>query len=281
MATSRTQRDIWVYLGIGAMISALLLFSLVPIVTSIWQPIAPPSSTPAGTPLENQALGYQLVLEREPDNQNALQGLLEIRLQQGNLAAAIAPLERLGQLNPDRVQYQILLAEAKAQLQDQAGAARVYREILGQSPYNIQALKGLSELYQQQDRPAEAIAVVQNAITQAIKAQTGLTPTLNPADVTSLQLLLGEIYLAQKRPDQAIAIYEAASQVNVDDFRPLLAKAQVFAQTGKAADADPLFQQAIMLAPVQYKDAIKKIALQATNNSNSPVSSPILKPTSR
>ena len=275
MATSRTERDIWVYLGVGAMISALLLFSLVPIVTSIWQPIASPTNSPVGTPLENQALGYQLVLEREPDNQNALQGLLEIRLQQEDLAAAIAPLERLGQLNPDQVQYRILLAEAKTQLQDNAGAARVYREVLSQFPYNIQALKGLSGLYQQQDRPAEAIAVVQNAITQGIKAQTAQTGQLNPNDVTSLQLLLGEIYLGQNRPDQAIAIYEAASQVNVDDFRPLLAKAQVFAQTGKAKDADPLFQQAILLAPVQYKDAIKKIALQATNNAQVPSSNAI------
>ncbi|MEB3161246.1 MAG: tetratricopeptide repeat protein [Synechocystis sp.] len=276
MATSRTDRDIWVYLGVGAMISALLLFSLVPIVTSIWQPIAPPTNAPVGSPLENQALGYQLVLEREPDNQNALQGLLEIRLQQEDLAAAIAPLERLGQLNPDQVQYRILLAEAKHQLKDNAGAAQVYRGILSQFPYNIQALKGLSGLYQQQDRPAEAIAVVQNAITQAIKAQTAQTGQLNPNDVTSLQLLLGEIYLGQNRPDQAIAIYEAASQVNVDDFRPPLAKAQVLAQTGKVKDAESLFQQATLLAPVQYKDAIKNIARQATNNAPVPGPSTIL-----
>ncbi|MFM1841672.1 MAG: hypothetical protein RLZZ490_405 [Cyanobacteriota bacterium] len=258
------------------MISALLLFSLAPIVTSLWQPM-PPQTSPVGTPLENQALGYQLVLEREPDNQNALQGLLEIRLQQEDLAAAIAPLERLGQLNPDQVQYRILLAEAKTHLKDNAGAARVYRGILNQFPYNIQALKGVSGLYQQQGRPAEAIAVVQNAITEGIKAQTAQTGQLTPTDVTSLQLLLGEIYLAQNRPEQAIAIYGAASQVNIDDFRPLLAKAQVLAQTGKIKDAEPLFQQATLLAPVQYKDTIKKIALQATNNAPVPGPSTILK----
>lgn len=266
MATSKTQRDIWVYVGIGAMISALLLFSLVPIVMSIWQPANPANGTVnAVTPLENQALGYQLVLEREPDNVNALQGLLEIRLQQQNLTAAIAPLERLGQLNPAQVQYRILLAQAKSQLEDDAGAAQVYREILDQYPYNIQALKGLSGLYQEQERPAEAIAIVQNSITQAIKAVTTAPGTVNPDQLTSLQLLLGEIYLGQNRPDQAIAIYEAASKVNGDDFRPVLAQAQVMAQTGKLKEADPFFQQAIMLAPVQYKDSIKKIAIQVTN----------------
>jgi tetratricopeptide (TPR) repeat protein len=255
-----------VYVGIGAMVSALILFSLAPIVVSIWRPITPDNGTAnAVTPLENQALGYQLVLEREPDNVNALQGLLEIRLQQQNLAAAIAPLERLGQLNPDQVQYRILLAQAKSQLEDDAGAARVYREILSQSPYNVQALKGLSALYQEQERPAEAIAIVQNSITQAIKVQTTAPGSLDPEQVTSLQLLLAEVYLNQNRPDQAIAIYEAASKVNSNDFRPVLAQAQIMAQTGKLKEADPFFQQAIILAPLQYKDSIKKIALQVTN----------------
>ncbi|WLT37999.1 hypothetical protein NON20_20750 [Synechocystis sp. B12] len=83
MATSRTQRDVWVYVGIGAMVSALVLFSLVPLVMGVWQPRPAADGVVNGTtPLENQALGYQLVLEREPDNVNALQGLLEIRLQQ-------------------------------------------------------------------------------------------------------------------------------------------------------------------------------------------------------
>ncbi|AGF52148.1 slr1644 [Synechocystis sp. PCC 6803] len=266
MATSRTQRDVWVYVGIGAMVSALVLFSLVPLVMGLWQPRpAADGVVNGGTPLESQALGYQLVLEREPDNVNALQGLLEIRLQQKNLAAAIAPLERLGQIRTDQVQYRILLAQLKTQLEDNAGAAKVYREILTQSPHNIQALKGLSGLYAQQERPAEAVAIVQNAITQAIKAQTGAPGTVPPDQLTSLQLLLGEIYLSQNRPDQAIAIYEAASKVNGNDFRPVLAQAQVMAQTGKVKEADPFFQQAIMLAPVQYKDPIKNIALQVTN----------------
>jgi len=266
VATTKTQRDIWVYVGIGAMVSALVLFSLVPLAMSIWQPSsAANGSATATTPLENQALGYQLVLQREPDNVNALQGLLEIRLQQKNLPAAIAPLERLGQINTGQVQYRILLAELKSQLEDDAGAARVYREILNQYPYNVQALKGLSGLYASQERPAEAVAIVQNAITQAIKAQTETPGTVAPEQITSLQLLLGELYLSQNRPDQAIAIYESASTVNGNDFRPVLAQAQVMAQTGKLKEADPFFQQAIMLAPVQYKDSIKKIALQVTN----------------
>lgn len=271
------------------MVSALVLFSLVPLVMALWQPRPPVDGVVNGaTSLESQALGYQLVLEREPDNVNALQGLLEIRLQQKNLPAAIAPLERLGQIQADQVQYRILLAQLKAQLEDNNGAARVYREILNQFPYNIQALQGLSGLYAEQERPAEAVAIVQNAITQAIKSQTTVPGAVPPEQITSLQLLLGEIYLSQNRPDQAIAIYEAASKVNSNDFRPVLAQAQVMAQTGKLKEADPFFQQAIMLAPVQYKDSIKNIALQVTNqalanqNNNpntasSPPPAPILK----
>ncbi len=266
MATSRTQQDTWVYVGVGALISALVLVTVLPLLAGLWQPSN--SSSPAIDPsrsLDNQALGYQLVLGREPDNVNALLGLLDIRLQQHDLNAAIAPLERLGQLNPDQVQYRLLLAETKTQLDDLSGAAGVYQSILSQSPYNIQALKGISQLYLQESRATEAVSVVQRAITQAIKAQSREQSRIPLAEVTSLQLLLGEIYLSQNRPEQAIAIYEAASQVNLEDFRPLLAKAEVLAQTGKVKDAVLIFEQAILLAPVQYKDAVKQISLRAMN----------------
>ncbi len=63
--------------------------------------------------LKAQAEGYALVLQREPNNQTALEGLAKAQLDLGNKQAAIAPLEKLVQLHPDRVDYQALLKAAK------------------------------------------------------------------------------------------------------------------------------------------------------------------------
>jgi cytochrome c-type biogenesis protein CcmH/NrfG len=56
---------------------------------------------------------YETVLRREPQNQTALEGLANVRLGMNNKVGAIEPLEKLVRLNPDRADYQALLAQAK------------------------------------------------------------------------------------------------------------------------------------------------------------------------
>ncbi|MCA1990569.1 MAG: tetratricopeptide repeat protein [Coleofasciculus sp. S288] len=63
--------------------------------------------------LEAQERGYEVVLQREPDNQAALEGLVQARLQMNDLEGAVEPMEKLVKLNPDRADYKALLAEIK------------------------------------------------------------------------------------------------------------------------------------------------------------------------
>jgi hypothetical protein len=63
------------------------------------------------------AEGYVKVLEREPDNPNALQGLVEARLQLGDLPGAIPPLEKLTELSPEPEPLKQLLTAIKQQVE--------------------------------------------------------------------------------------------------------------------------------------------------------------------
>lgn len=69
--------------------------------------------------LQAQARGYELVLQREPENQIALQGLVEIRLQMKHFERTIEPLETLVRLNPQQEEYQTLLATIKQQVEQE------------------------------------------------------------------------------------------------------------------------------------------------------------------
>ncbi|MEM8603579.1 MAG: tetratricopeptide repeat protein, partial [Cyanobacteria bacterium P01_H01_bin.121] len=120
--------------------------------------------------LENQAQGYELVLQREPDNETALRGLLETRLEMGDIPGAIAPLERLADLKPEQPEYTILLAQAKQQVDDREGAAQAYRSILANQPGNLGALQGLVGLLLEQDRPEAAIGLLQDTVQLADQA---------------------------------------------------------------------------------------------------------------
>ena len=63
--------------------------------------------------LAAQERGYMRVLQRDPQNLTALEGLAKVRLQMDDQVGAIDPLEKLVKLNPERADYKVLLGQAK------------------------------------------------------------------------------------------------------------------------------------------------------------------------
>ena len=251
----------WVYVVLGIMLFSLITVSALPLVGSVVEgtQLAKNSDSEVVTlsqqelaRLEAEASGYQKVLEREPDNNTALTGLLQIRLQQKDLAGAIAPLEKLAKLNPEQTEYTILLAQAKQQLQDYEGAAAAYNRVLASDPGDIYALTGVSNLYLSQDLPERAIALLKKTIKQADRD----SPNANSIDRDSVEFLLGEIYTEQERYGEAIAVYNELAQANESDFRPILAKGLVLEKQGQLSEAQPILEKAYIAAPAEYKDQI-------------------------
>jgi tetratricopeptide (TPR) repeat protein len=69
--------------------------------------------------LKAQAQGYEKILEREPNNANALQNLVQIRLQLQDYQGTIAPLEKLIELYPQDAQLPQILTVVKQRVQEQ------------------------------------------------------------------------------------------------------------------------------------------------------------------
>jgi len=79
------------------------------------QTTATPEEASVNQQLAAKERGYELVLEREPDNRVALEGLVEIRLQMQDTQGAIAPLERLVELHPQEAGYKVKLEQLTQQ----------------------------------------------------------------------------------------------------------------------------------------------------------------------
>jgi tetratricopeptide (TPR) repeat protein len=223
------------------------------------------ASTDQKTKLQDEVRGYELVLQREPENQTALKGLLQARLQllslnQGDIQGVIAPLEKLAQLNPERSEYGVLLAQAKQQIGDKEGAAKAYRTILDTKPGDLKALQGMVGLLLDQKRPEAAVGLLQDTLANANQVNTIQPGSVN---IVAVQVLLGNVYATQKRYPQAINVYDQAIKKDPKDFRPVLAKAMLLKEQGKMTQAKPLFDNAAALAPAQYRDEINKAATAA------------------
>jgi tetratricopeptide (TPR) repeat protein len=200
--------------------------------------------------IQAQAQGYTQVLQKEPENQVALKGLLNARLQLGDIKGSLLPLEKIAALNPQNSDYTVLLAQTKQYLGDREGAANSYRMVLSAQPQNINALQGLVSLLLDAKRPESAMGAV----------KTALKKTTSDADATPIKLLLAQIYITQQRNTEALAIYDALIGASKEDFRPVLAKALVLKQIGNLTEAQSLLTTATNLAPAEYKDQINQLA---------------------
>ena len=96
-----------------------MLFTLVPLFKSGLQQQNQPEIIEvesAEMQLKAQEKGYQSVLQREPDNLTALEGLVNVRLQLNDTKGAIEPLEKLVKLSPGREDYLMILSELKQRI---------------------------------------------------------------------------------------------------------------------------------------------------------------------
>ena len=93
-----------------------MLFGGVNTIKQAWEKPKQAVVQTAETELQKQIKGYELVLQREPNNQMALEKLSIIRLNSGDNQGAIALVEKLIKLHPDRQDYKDVLASVKKKM---------------------------------------------------------------------------------------------------------------------------------------------------------------------
>ncbi|MEO1131902.1 MAG: tetratricopeptide repeat protein [Cyanobacteria bacterium J06639_1] len=207
--------------------------------------------------LQTLAEGYAEVLEREPDNFVALQGLMEARLQLGQVREAIAPMAKLSELDPENVQLALVLGQARIQAGQSADAIAQLLEMQAERPNNASVVALLGEAYTSAGQHQEAIAVYQALVDE------------NP-DNADASLQLAEALTRGDRRGDAIDLFDRLITDNPNNFQAIAGKAIAIASNPDVTDAERdeaevLFEQARATAPPSMRVQIAQIAQQYVN----------------
>lgn len=186
-------------------------------------------------------------------------------------AQTVGTSKKIIREDPAAAELNRLLADAQDAVnhQDYATAAQKYQAYLAKKPDDAVAHYDLGYAYTALRRPADAKAEYEKAISldpKLASAYQNLGLTLIPTDPTAAiaplqraaelmpedartKWLLGVALEAAKKDDLAIEQYEAASKLDIKsvDVRNSLGFALL--RTGKAADAEAAFREAIALQP--------------------------------
>lgn len=81
-------------------------------------PVSEKTTQSQSAQLQAEEKGFLGVLQREPNNQTALRGLIGIRMQRGDVPGTKAALEQLVKADPDNKEYKEVLAAVNKQIAD-------------------------------------------------------------------------------------------------------------------------------------------------------------------
>ncbi len=159
-----------------------------------------------------------------PDNPDLLDALGRVQLSSGDSNQAITTLNKVVVLQPLSPKPHLRLADAYMELKSPDKAAQSLRKALEVKPDLLEAQRGLIMLSVSAQKYSEALAVARAVQKQRPKEAVGYA-------------LEGEVALAQRKWDDAVAAYRAGmKEADLPVLAPKLHAALVSA--GKTADAD-------------------------------------------
>jgi arylsulfatase A-like enzyme/Tfp pilus assembly protein PilF len=223
----------------------------------------------------------QEVLRQRPDMPLALQHLAFLQRQSGDLAAAVATLKRAIALNPEDTDTAALLGAYLNEVGRPREAAAVLAVYADRKDPELDVLMARGAALAQIDRTQEAIATFDRALAidpsnAAAKANLGTVSLgvrdypraralleealrLDP-DVSRAHNALGVIAAETGHPDEAIAHWKRAVELNPREWDTLFNLGKLLRRQGREAEARPYIERFVLTAPpALYGDDIRTL----------------------
>jgi Flp pilus assembly protein TadD len=129
-------------------------------------------------------------LERHPEDLKALEGLMYVRLRKGDVKAALKILEKLLELRPAHLPWQLIRAQSLDFVGDLDEARQSFQAILEKNPLSARALQGLAIVMSKTGEEKESLEMLKKAVDAALKAE-------RPKEAINVRMLLAQMHTMQ------------------------------------------------------------------------------------
>lgn len=194
---------------------------------------------------EKDEATFEKILERSPDDVEALKAVLYGKMRKGRTAEAVKYVERLIAIEPEEVEWRLLQALSFELMGKLGKAKRLFREILKERPLLLRALHGLA-LAMHKNREGPAVFDMLNKALELAQRENRVTEERN------IRILIAQMHVVKGDLEGALKQFEDLVNENPRDFRPYLCQGIVYSLLDKKKEADEQFEIYSSLVPDEF-----------------------------
>ncbi|KAE8684809.1 zinc finger family protein [Hibiscus syriacus] len=206
-------------------------------------PTVEPSSKELNISLEDQEKTIEEHLIVNPNDIEALQALMEVRIKSKKLPQAIEVIDRLIELEPEDDEWPMLRAQILSYSGDYAQAKNEFEEIIAKDPARVEAFHGLVMAYSESgEKLKELEKRIEGAMEKCKKEKKN-------KDFRDFKLLIAQIRVIEGNHSEALKVYEGLVKEEPRDFRPYLCMGVIYSLLKKKDEAEKYFEKVRRLVP--------------------------------
>ncbi|KAJ4898709.1 Tetratricopeptide repeat (TPR)-like superfamily protein [Raphanus sativus] len=219
--------------------------------------LALPTASTASSQSEEEEM-FEKVLEREPENMEAMKAVLYKKMRRGKTEDAVKYVEKLIKLEPREVEWKLLEALCYETMGQLSKAKRLFKDILKDNPLLIRALHGLAMVMHKSHDDSSVFDMLNEAMEVARRGN-------RVTEERNIQVLIGQMHIVKGQFEESLKIFQEMVNDNPRDFRPYLCQGIVYSLMDRKEEADQQFEIYWSLVPEEFpqKGFLDDVALAA------------------
>ncbi|XP_010555328.1 PREDICTED: protein SLOW GREEN 1, chloroplastic [Tarenaya hassleriana] len=209
--------------------------------------LALPSATVRSETEYEEEEMFEKVLEREPNNMEAMKVVVYGKMRRGKTAEAVKYIKKLKRIQPQETEWKLLEALCYEMMGQLTKAKRLFSDVLKENPLLIRALHGLA-MVMHKSHEGSAVFDMLNEALEVARQEQRVTEERN------IQVLIGQMHIVMGQLEAGLKIFREMVDENPRDFRPYLCQGIIYSLMDKEEEAEQQFEIYWSLVPEEFPE---------------------------
>lgn len=193
---------------------------------------------------EEEVMCLKLLLEN-PTNIEALKMVVNVKMKRGKTNEAVEFVERLIELQPNEMEWRLLLSLCYEMMGNLAKAKSLFQNILKQKPLLLRALHGLAMVMHKNGEGHAVFEMLRKALEVAQQDK-------RVDEERNICILVAQMHVIKGNLEEALEKLQVLIDENPRDFRPYLCQGIIYSLLDKSNEAEQKFKIYRALVPEEF-----------------------------